>query len=259
MITVRQKFLLWSKVNPGRLRQENRTRLRIRSKQQKNNAETLGTTKVSIVPLRSEIMEIKDRILNHSQALFTQNGIKSVSMDDIAASMAMSKKTIYKWFANKDEIVHGVMERHLAGTQSECGQIMAVSSSAIDETFRMMDWMKQQFAGVHPSIFYDLQKFYPATWELWLAHKNQYILKQIIDNLRRGMAEELYRADLDVDVLARLRLAQIELVFNPAVYPPAQFSVQRLQRIMLEHFILGVATLKGHKLINEYRHVTEEE
>ena len=206
-----------------------------------------------------EIMEIKDRILNHSQALFMRNGIKSVSMDDIAASMAMSKKTIYKWFANKDEIVQAVMERHLNNTQSDCGHIVGLSSSAIDETFRMMDWMKQQFGGVHPSIFYDLQKFYPATWELWLSHKNQYILKQIVDNLRRGMAEELFRADLDVDVLARLRLAQIELVFNPAVYPPQHFDMQRLQRAILEHFILGVATLKGHKLINEYRHVTEAE
>ncbi len=204
-------------------------------------------------------MEIKDRILNHSQALFLQNGIKSVSMDDIAASMAMSKKTIYKCFANKDEVVQAVMERHLAGTQTDCGTIVGQSVSAIDEMFRMMDWMKQQFGGVHPSIFYDLQKFYPLTWELWMRHKNQYILTQITANLRRGMAEGLYRADLDVEVLARLRLAQIEIVFNPDLFPAAHFAMHRLQRVVLEHFILGVATLKGHKLINEYRHVTEAE
>jgi AcrR family transcriptional regulator len=67
-------------------------------------------------------MEIKDRILHHADALFMRNGIKSVSMDDIAANMAMSKKTLYKWFANKDEMVHAVMEQHLDRTQRDCMQ-----------------------------------------------------------------------------------------------------------------------------------------
>ena len=204
-------------------------------------------------------MEIKDRILHHAAALFMRNGIKSVSMDDIAADLAMSKKTLYKWFANKDEMVHAVMAQHLDRTQHDCDQLQGHATSAIDELFRMMGWMKQQFADVHPGIFYDLQKFYPATWQLWVAHKQEYILTQIIDNLRRGMAEELYRADLDVPVLARLRLAQIELAFNADVFSPRQFDVQRLQQAILEHFMLGIASLKGHKLINDLRHVTEAE
>lgn len=202
-------------------------------------------------------MEIKDRILRHAASLFMQKGIKSVSMDDIAASMAMSKKTLYKWFANKDEMVHAVMQQHLTETQHDCEQVQEQATSAIDELFRMMDWMRRQFSEVHPSIFYDMQKFYPATWQLWVSHKHEYILTQIIDNLRRGIAEELYRPELDVEVLARLRLAQIELAFNADAYPPRQFEVQRLQQVILEHFMLGVATLKGHKLINSYRHVVE--
>lgn len=204
-------------------------------------------------------MEIKDRILHHAAALFMRNGIKSVSMDDIAANMAMSKKTLYKWFANKDEMVHAVMAQHLDNTQRDCAQLLLQSGSAIDELFRMMGWMKQQFADVHPSIFYDLEKFYPATWQLWVAHKKQYILAQITDNLRRGIAEGLYRADLDIEVLARLRLAQIELAFDANTFPGRHFELQRLQQAILEHFMLGIASLKGHKLINDLRHVTEAE
>lgn len=204
-------------------------------------------------------MEIKDRIIRHAHALFLQNGIKSVSMDDIAASMAMSKKTLYKWFANKDEIVHAVMQRHLSETQHDCEQLQSRATSAIDELFAMMEWMRRQFGEVHPSIFYDMQKFHPATWQLWISHKHEYILTQIVDNLRRGIAEELYRADLDVEVLARLRLAQIELAFNADIYSPRHFDVRRLQQVILEHFMLGIASLKGHRLINSYRQVVEEE
>lgn len=204
-------------------------------------------------------MEIKDRILRHAMTLFMQKGIKSVSMDDIAADLAMSKKTLYKWLANKDELVHAVMQQHLLETQHDCEQLQGHATSAIDELFRMMDWMRQQFGEVHPSIFYDMQKFHPATWQLWVSHKHEYILAQITDNLRRGIAEELYRPELDVEVLARLRLAQIELAFNADVFPPRQFDVRRLQEVILEHFMLGVATLKGHKLINSYRHVVEQD
>jgi len=204
-------------------------------------------------------MEIKDRILNHAQSLFMRNGIKSVSMDDIAADMAMSKKTLYKWFENKDQIVEAAMTRHLDTTQNDCAVMIQAATSAIDELFRMMEWTKNEFSNVHPSIFYDLQKFHASTWRLWQAHKNEFILSQITQNLRRGIAEGLFRADLDVDVIARLRLAQIEMLFNQDLYPPRQFQTERVSQELLMHFMLGVATLKGHKLINEYRHVIEEE
>ena len=204
-------------------------------------------------------MEIKDRILNHAQELFMRNGIKSVSMDDIAADMAMSKKTLYKWFENKDQIVQASMSRHLVGTQCDCTAMIQSATSAIDELFRMMEWVKQEFSNVHPSIFYDLQKFHAGTWQLWQAHKNEFILTQIIQNLRRGIAEGLFRADLDVAVIARLRLAQIEMQFDSNIYPPRQFGHELVSQVLLEHFMLGVATLKGHRLINQYRHVTEEE
>ena len=204
-------------------------------------------------------MEIKDRILNHAQQLFMRNGIKSVSMDDIAAHLAISKKTLYKWFENKDEIVQATMSRHLDSTQHECKTMIDGASSAIDELFQMLTWIKQEFSNVHPSIFYDLKKFHATTWQLWQAHKNEFILSQIVANLRRGIAEGLFRADLDVDVLARLRLAQIELQFDPDLFPPREFANERVSVALLEHFMLGVATLKGHKLINQYRNVTDEE
>ncbi|ALW84256.1 TetR family transcriptional regulator [Hymenobacter sedentarius] len=204
-------------------------------------------------------MEIKERILNHASTLFMRNGIKSVSMDDIAASMAMSKKTLYKWFENKDQIVLATMEQHLHKVQGECEAMAGHSTNAVEQMVRITAWAEQQFTGVHPSIFYDLQKYYPAAWQLLAAHKNTYVLAQITQNLRRGMTEGFYRPDLDVDVLARLHLSQIDLTFDHDVYPPAQFEAQRVRRVFDEHFLLGVATLKGHKLINKYRHVTEEE
>jgi AcrR family transcriptional regulator len=204
-------------------------------------------------------MENKDRILTRAAALFLRNGIKSVSMDDIAADLGMSKKTLYKTFASKDEIVLAVMTDHLCKAQSECAHFAGVSADAVREMLDISAWADKEFSNVHPSIFYDLKKYHPDAWALFSTHKSTFILDQITRNLRRGIAEGLFRNDLDVEVLARLNLAQIELTFNPDLYPPAQFSPVRVNKVFDEHFLLGVATLKGHRLFNKYQHITEEE
>lgn len=205
------------------------------------------------------IMENKDRILTRAGALFLRNGIKSVSMDDIASDLGMSKKTLYKTFTNKDEIVLGVMTAHLSQAQGECARFAGISADAVREMLDISAWADKEFSNVHPSIFYDLKKYHPTTWSLFSEHKSTFILEQITKNLRRGIAEGLFRADLDVEVLARLNLAQIELAFDPDLYPPAQFSPLRVNKVFDEHFLLGVATLKGHRLFNKYQHITEEE
>ena len=204
-------------------------------------------------------MEPKARIITHASAIFLRHGIKSVSMDDIAADLAMSKKTLYKTFTNKDEIVLGVVTTHLTQAQGECTRVASTAADAVQEMLNISAWADQQFSNIHPSIFYDLKKYHPAAWALFSAHKNAFILDQITQNLRRGMAEGLFRADLDVDVLARLNLAQIELAFDPELYPPTQFAPIRVNKVFDEHFLLGVATLKGHRLFNQYQHITEEE
>jgi AcrR family transcriptional regulator len=204
-------------------------------------------------------MEIKDRILQAAIVLFTRNGIRSVSMDDIATHLGISKKTLYKWFENKDQIVSAVMSSHLNGAQGECEVLISQTDNAVDEMVQMMDWAKRQFANINPNAIHDLRKYYPAAWNLFQAHKSHFILCQIQANLRRGVQEGLYRADLDVEVLSRLRLAQIDILFDPDTFPPAHFDQPRVQMACNEHFLLGMVTLKGHKLINEYRHVTEEE
>ncbi|TGE17204.1 TetR/AcrR family transcriptional regulator [Hymenobacter elongatus] len=204
-------------------------------------------------------MEIKNRILVAAVELFMRNGIRSVSMDDIATHLAMSKKTLYKWFENKDQIVLAVMQGHLSKEEVDCELAFATGGNALEAMFNLINWHKEMLANLHPSIFHDLQKYYPQAWQLFEQHKNTFILQKIADNLRRGMAEGLYRPDLDVDVLARLHLAEIELMFDNVVFPPRQFGLQRVNSVMAEHFLMGISTLKGHRLINQYRNVTEPE
>jgi len=207
----------------------------------------------------AEKTEAKDKIAAAAFGLFCQKGIKSVSMDDIAQHLGMSKKTIYKWFENKDQIVYAACHSYLVAVEHTCERITTETGNAIEELLRLMELNKNVFTKIHPSIFYDLRKYHSTGWELWESHKNTYILQKISQNIVRGMREGLFRNDLEVDIIARLRLAMIEMPFNQLLFPPHMFDVQKVQLAGLEHYMLGMATLKGHKLINAYRHTIEED
>jgi AcrR family transcriptional regulator len=207
----------------------------------------------------AEKTDIKNKILEAAFGMFCHSGIKSVSMDDIAQHLSVSKKTLYKWFKNKDEVVYEALGNYLTSIEQECELHVAKSRNAIEELFSAVEMTKKVFTGIHPSIFHDLQKYHRASWELWQQHKTSFILGLIRRNIRRGVDEGLFRKDLDVEAIARLRLVMIEMPFDARVFPPFQFDIARVQKESLEHYMLGMATLKGHKLINEYKHVTEEE
>jgi AcrR family transcriptional regulator len=204
-------------------------------------------------------MEVKEKILKESFQLFCRRGIKSVSMDDIATQLAISKKTIYKWFQNKDQVVDAALRIYLFDINEDCCQISTQASNAIEELFATMQMIRRKMAEVHPVVFYDLQKYHPEAYRIWTTFKNEVLLQQILANLRKGVAEGFYRPDFDLDIMARLRLLQVEHAFNPEFFPAARFNLQQVQLTILEHYMLGIATLKGHRLINQFKHVTEEE
>jgi AcrR family transcriptional regulator len=207
----------------------------------------------------TETQDIKLKITQAAFDLFCQRGIKSVSMDDIAQQLSMSKKTIYKWFDNKDQIVYHACKNFLATMEADCESSMQGAKSAIEELWGIMEMTKRVAAKIHPSIFHDVQKYHGDSWQLWLAHKYDFMLEKIKQNILRGIEEGLYRSDLDVELIARMRMGTIELAYDDKLFPPLKFNIQKVQLDVMEHYMLGIATLRGHKMINEYKHRVEEE
>ncbi|WP_240676076.1 TetR/AcrR family transcriptional regulator [Botryobacter ruber] len=202
---------------------------------------------------------MQNRIVKGAFELFCQKGIKSVSMDEVAQHLSMSKKTIYKWFSNKDEMVFAAFRVFLENHTSSCECFIQHAENAIDEQFKIMEVTREIFANIHPVIFHDLQKYHAGSWQMWQKHKADFILGKIKENLERGMKEGLFRTDLDIEVVSRLRLTMIEVPFDRHIFPPHKFELHHVQESNLEIYMLGIATLKGHKLINKYKQITEEE
>jgi TetR/AcrR family transcriptional regulator, cholesterol catabolism regulator len=197
-------------------------------------------------------LEQKERILKKAEELFLGYGIRSVSMDDIAAQLGISKKTIYQFYSDKDELVDEVVEGHIKEIQFDCVNCRKEANDAIEEIFITMERIIEQFRNMNPMVLHDLEKFHFRAYQHFLNHKTQFLLNIIRKNIEWGIKEELYRPDIDIDVLSKYRLESMMIGFNIAVFPPSKYNLADVTKIIIEHFVYGLSTIKGHKLIQKY-------
>ncbi len=198
-------------------------------------------------------MEMKERIQQKANDLFRRYGVKSITMDEIAAQLGASKKTIYQYFSDKDELVAAVVKEQIDYAQQTCEANRISSRDAVHELFQAMDFVQQIFSGMNPAMMYDLERFHPQSYRIFLDYKNKYLFDIIRTNLKRGIAEELYRPEINIDVIAKFRLEAMMIAFNQDVYPASKFNLGDLHTAIIEHFLFGVASLKGYKLILKYQ------
>jgi len=203
-------------------------------------------------------MDNRDKILFAAYELFFRYGIKSVTMDDIAKHLSISKKTIYLSFQDKDEVVHTLMEQVLLKDQADFITIAKNTSNVVEEVFVMMKKMNGILNTINPNIFYDLKKYHPKTWSLFHKFRMEFVVNCVVVSLEKGKKDGLVRLDINSNILAKLRGEEIEMGFNPAVFPIDKFKILDVQIALVEHFLYGICTLKGHKLINKYKKIVEK-
>lgn len=215
--------------------------------------ETLVTKKVSIVlPLQFVSMDPKERIQIKAEEMFLKYGIRSVSMDDIANNLGMSKKTLYQYYADKDELVDAVVNGHINGIQSDCLSSRNDAKDAVHEVFITMERIMEAFSNMNPLLLHDLEKFHFKAYQRFREHKDRFLLQVIRDNIEWGIKDELYRPGINIDVLSKFRIESMMIPFNVSVFPPGKYNLAATSELIIEHFIYGLATIKGHKLIQKY-------
>jgi len=225
----------------------------VRQKIKKIIMETLVTQKVSIVlPPIMIIPDTKQRIQKAAHDLVMQYSIRSVSMDDIAAHLGMSKKTIYQYFKDKDELVEAVVDGEIHNNQCTCNDDRGLAENAVHEIFLIMDRMVEMFQTMNPSILFDMQKYHPAAFRKFQLHRHEYLYNMVKQNLERGIREELYRPEISIDILSRYRVETMLIAFNPEFQRSVKRSLLEIEQEIIIHFLFGVVSQKGYKLVLKY-------
>lgn len=198
-------------------------------------------------------MEPQERIVNKAHELFMRYGIRSISMDEVANHLGISKKTIYHYYTDKDALVEGVIDIEICNSQTECTQHRKKSENAIQEVFMAVDMMLEVVSKINPTVLFDLEKYHPKAFKKHTEFKNKFLYTIIRENLDWGKKEGLYREEIQTDFLARFRLASMFLIFNQDLLPLGKHSFASAITEMTDNFLYGLVTIKGQKLIHKYK------
>ncbi|MEQ8547684.1 MAG: TetR/AcrR family transcriptional regulator [Cyclobacteriaceae bacterium] len=196
---------------------------------------------------------MKQKIVEGAEKLFMQYGVRSVSMDDVAREVSMSKKTLYQHFSNKDALVSEVGRHHMEKEKIELSNATSQAQNAIEELHLLSRCMRENIFKMNPSLLYDLQKYHREAWDIFKEFKQSFVKGHIVKNLTQGIEEGCYRKEIDPEVLAIVRLETIQLIFNQEVFPSNTFNFSDVQLQVFDHFVHGILTEKGKKLYQQYQ------
>jgi AcrR family transcriptional regulator len=200
-------------------------------------------------------MSQEERIIQGGEDLFLQAGIKSVTMDDIAKHLGMSKKTIYQFFSDKNDLVMALVKKKLKEDEDQINAMIESSANVIDEMLNMMKCSEEILSRINPIVFHDLQKYHPEAWNEFQRFKADVLVNKLEILLTKGIEQGFMRPDIDVRILAKMRVNQVEMGFNTNIFPVAQFNTWKVQMQLQEHFNYGICTIKGHQLLDQHQNV----
>lgn len=210
--------------------------------------------KVSVVVLQSNSVKMKEKILEKATDMFLTLGFKSVTMDDIAAELGISKKTIYQHFSTKPDLVKHVT-LHLFETIS-CGidQICAVGKNPIEELFAIKNFVLEHLKNEAASPFYQLNKYYPKIYQTLKKKQFGKMSECVLDNLNRGIEEGLFRKEIKPEIIGRFYFVGMNSLKDEELFPKKDFNTIETQEHYLEYHLRGICTSKGIKIVENLIH-----
>jgi AcrR family transcriptional regulator len=195
---------------------------------------------------------MRDQILEKSSHMFITLGFKSVTMDDIAAEMAISKKTIYQYFKNKDELVHDaslfVYEKISTGIDCIC----SLGKNAVEELIDIKDFVNQYLQDEKNAALYQLSKFYPKTFKFIRKKEFEKMQECVVRNIRNGVIQGLYRKEVNLSFMTRIYFQGVFSIKDIDVFPLDEFESKSLQDLYLDYHLRAMVTIKGLKLLEKH-------
>jgi len=201
----------------------------------------------------------KDRILEGAEELFFKAGIRSVTMDDIAKHLGISKKTIYVYYKDKDEVVTALVDKKLSEDKDRMCEVVESSLDVMEELINLMKCAEEFFSKINPILIHDMQKYHPESWQALQRFKADVVVNTFQSILARGIDQGYVRPEVDPRIMAKMHVLQVEAGFNSNYFPPAEYNIWKVQLQFLEHFLYGICTTEGREILDNYKNLIEQQ
>jgi AcrR family transcriptional regulator len=196
-------------------------------------------------------MNKESTLVDGAMCIFMRFGIKSVNMDDIAKQLGISKKTLYQFFSDKEDLLARALDLHMKTEEHNIKAITSRKLSAIEEMFEIMHWVLDILNKIHPAVQYDLEKYHPQLALKMKMHRAKIVNTCILKNLLKGQKEGNYRKDFNPKIIMRLYLIRVESFLDPAVFPFDEFKAANIYRESFQYHIRGIASEEGLAQLNK--------
>lgn len=197
-------------------------------------------------------MEEAQKILKGANDLFMRIGIKSVSMDDIAREIGVSKKTIYKHYADKKTLVNKVIETDIKQDIIACEACYAADENAVQKMISISRHVSHTHKDTNPTVIFDLQKYYPEEWNLMEKFQTDFIKGAIAENVNEGKNAGLYREELDPEVAALIYSTLIKGMMMQLADRENNYDFKTLHLQMVSYHLNGICTEKGRQYLTNH-------
>lgn len=193
---------------------------------------------------------MREKIIERATDLFLNLGFKSVTMDDIANGLGISKKTIYQHFGDKTDLVEACTFYMFDFISHGIDCICATKHNPIEELYEIKAFALTHLKGEKSSPHFQLQKYYPRIYKELRQKQYEKMNECVVENIQRGIQEGYFRSDINVEVIARFYFNGMMEIKNTEIFPPHLYSMQMLMETFLEYHVRGIATPKGIEVLN---------
>jgi len=178
-------------------------------------------------------------------------GIKGITMDDVANELGISKKTLYQYVTDKDDLVGKFIDFEIEIRQEEICRCFKTGFNSIEELFEISIFMNKIIRSQNPATEHDLKKYYPHHYEKIVKARREGVYNYILMNLKKGKEEGLYRKEIDNEIIAKLYLSRSESIHTNDLFTVEEFTSFRLFVELLTYHIRGIATEKGINVLEK--------
>ena len=196
-------------------------------------------------------MDVRKRILTEATQLFFQYGIRDITMDDIAANLGISKRTIYETFKDKNELLISCFEEY-SNERYEANEVIIKDSENlltaiclfIQDGASMLDLL-------NPAFFSDLKKYHNELWLQASRQQKERNYNQAYRLVRKGINEGVFRKAINIDIVVKIVLEQMKFMVDNEVFPPDKYKRSDVFKNIVINFIRGIAANRGIVMIND--------
>ncbi|MDR1683258.1 MAG: TetR/AcrR family transcriptional regulator [Candidatus Symbiothrix sp.] len=194
-------------------------------------------------------MDLKERIVEEASPLFFKNGIRSITMSDIASDLGISKRTLYEVFRDKEELLKDVFSANMKCFDQKIEDLAKSSENVIEALMRIYALHLRSSQDFNRSLVHDLKKYYPTIYRQ-IQSKKQNGFQSFIPLMRTGVEQGLIREDTNFEVVTWLVKAQFKTLIDDEYIPTDKYSTNEFIQAIIINFIRGIATPLGHTHID---------